>query len=82
MPDQPLQPFALPQGISMQLSAGSAIGWAVLLVFLLWALYTLVVSYHWVRYSHAPAVAVPAITAHLAVSTALMSLALSGVLWP
>ncbi len=82
MPDQPLQPFALPQGISIHLSAGSTIGWALLLVFLIWAVYTLVASYHWIRYSHAPAVALPAIIAHLAVSAALMSFALSGALLP
>lgn len=82
MPSQPLQPFALPQGVSLHLSAGSAIGLALLLTFLLWTLYTLVASYHWIRYSHAPAVAFPAIIAHLAVSATLISFALSGALFP
>ena len=80
MPDQSLQPFALPQGISLHLSTGSIIGWSLLLVFLLWTLYTLVATYHWIRYSHAPRVALPAIVVHLAVSVALMSFALSGAL--
>lgn len=45
-----------------------------------WVVYTLIVIYHWLTYSHASRIAFPAIIAHLAVSLALMSYALSGLL--
>lgn len=84
MPDQPLQPFAppvdllsyLPSGLSF--SAGTGVVWALYAVFAFWALYTLVAVYHWLKYSHASWVAFPAMAAHLFISFALMSYALSG----
>ncbi len=82
MPTEPLQPFGLPGGMSIHLSAGSVIGWALFLVFVLWAVYTLAACYHWVRYAHAPAVAFPAIITHLAVSALIMTFALSGAFLP
>ncbi|MHB8913922.1 MAG: hypothetical protein ACYC4I_02855 [Minisyncoccota bacterium] len=82
MPTQPLRPFApptlllsyLPDGISI----GTLVTWALYAVFAFWLVYTLVAAYHWLRYSHASWVAFPAIAAHLLVSFALMSYALSG----
>ncbi|MDO8407652.1 MAG: hypothetical protein Q7S95_00235 [bacterium] len=82
MPDQPLQPFALPQGISLHLSAGSAIGSALLLVLIFWTVYTAVAVYHWVKYSHAAPVASLAITVHLAVSGVLLLFILLGAILP
>lgn len=82
MPDQPLQPFAPPTFLLSYLpsgfSSGIAVTWILYAVFAFWAVYTLVAIYHWLRYSHASLVAFPAIAAHILVSLALMSYALSG----
>lgn len=83
MPGQPLQPFAPPTALFEQLhisgiSSESFITWTIYAVFAFWAIYTLVAIYHWLKYSHASLVAAPAIAAHLFVSFALMSFALSG----
>ena len=48
-------------------------------VLLFWVIYTLVVIYHWVRYSHASRVATPAIALYLVGSCVFMLLALSGL---
>lgn len=84
MVDQPLQPFALPSALFTQLhlpdtlSAGLVVTWALYIVFVFWALYTLVAVYHWLKYSHASWVAFPAIALHFFISFALMTYALSG----
>ncbi|MDP2651590.1 MAG: hypothetical protein Q8O94_00440 [bacterium] len=86
MPDQPLQPFAPPSALFSQLqlniagmpSSGALVAWALYAILAFWALYTLVAFYHWIKYSHASLVALPAIAAHLLVSFALISYALSG----
>ncbi|HUY05159.1 MAG TPA: hypothetical protein VMV62_00330 [Candidatus Paceibacterota bacterium] len=88
MPDQPLRPFSppsIPSDLLGQLhlptgmfSAGAAVTWVLYAVFAIWALYTLVAIYHWLRYSHASLIALPAIAAHLFISFALMSYTLSG----
>ena len=83
MPDQPLQPFAPPAFLNQLHIAGipatgALVTWALYAVFAFWAIYTLVAIYHWLKYSHASWVAFPAIAAHLLVSFALMSYALSG----
>ena len=84
MPDQPLQPFALPADLSsffpngLNISAGATVEWALYAVFAFWALYTVVAIYHWLKYSHASWVAFPAMVVHLFISFALMSYALSG----
>lgn len=43
-----------------------------------WAMYTLIAIYHWIKYSHASWVALPAIAIHLFISLAIMSYALYG----
>ncbi len=84
MPNQPLQPFSPPSAIFAQLNlssgfpTNSVVTWALYAVFVFWAIYTIVAIYHWLKYSHASLVAFPAIAAHLFVSFALMSYALSG----
>lgn len=87
MPDQPLQPFAPPQGLSNLfptdvISPALVTEWFLYAVFAFWAIYTLVAVYHWLRYSHASLIAFPAMAVHFVVSIALMSYALSGnALW-
>lgn len=82
MPAQPLQPFPPPSAFltNLSISPGMMVTWALYIVFAFWALYTLVAIYHWLKYSHASWVALPAIAAHLFVSFAFMAYALSGTL--
>lgn len=80
MPTEPLKPFSPPSALltSLHVSPGAAVTWALYAVFALWVLYTIVAVYHWLKYSHASSIAFPAIAAHLFISFALMSYALSG----
>ena len=85
MPTQPLQPFAPPTAVLSHLpvgmiSASTALTWLLYAVFAFWAMYTLVIVYHWLRYSHDSHLALPSITIHLVISVAIMSYALTGVL--
>lgn len=85
MPDQPLQPFAPPQGFSQLfpagiISAGHATEWLLYAVFAFWIIYTIVAVYHWLKYSHDSWIAFPAIIIHVVVSVILVSYALSGSL--
>jgi hypothetical protein len=48
------------------------------LVFAVWAIYTLVVFYHWIRYGHSLKAGIPALIIHLVVSGALFLFAASG----
>ena len=80
MHDQPLRPFAPPAFVSLSsVHAGAALGWFLLVVFSLWALFTLVAVYHWIRYAHAPGAALLAVATHLIVSLALVSYVLTGI---
>jgi len=80
MPTEPLQPFSPPTALLAYLPQGFSVGtvvtWALYAVFAFWALYTLVAIYHWLKYSHASLIAVPAIAVHLVLSVLLMSYAL------
>lgn len=53
----------------------SVIAW---IMFVLWLVYTVVASYHWLRYGHRSSIAIPAIITHLVVSGALALFAISG----
>ena len=80
----PVQPFVLPFLNEAALSAllhGPLVFWGLLAVFIIWVLYTLIGIYHWITYSHASAIAIPAIGIHLAVSLTLMAYALGGALF-
>jgi hypothetical protein len=57
---------------------GAVVMGTLLFVFAFWALYTIVAIYHWLKYSHASAVAFPAIGIHLFISFGLIVYALSG----
>ncbi len=50
----------------------------VAVLFGLWAVYTLVAAYHWLRYGRSSAVAIPALAAHVFVSASIAAYALSG----
>ena len=49
------------------------------LVFVVWLIYTLIASYHWLRYSDKLVVGFAAIGTHLAVSSLLAVYAVSGL---
>lgn len=84
MPNQPLEPFGPPTALFTQLHIPTTLGsaqiitWVLYAVFAFWLIYSFVAIYHWLKYSHASWVAVPAIAIHIFVSFALMSYALSG----
>jgi hypothetical protein len=87
MPDQPLRAFAPPSGpffdqlqFSGSLAPSFVIQWVLFGVFICWMIYTVVAIYHWLRYSHASLVAVPAIATHLFISFVLFGYAVSGAL--
>lgn len=50
-----------------------------LLIFAVWAIYTVVVAYHWFRYGHQSWLALPAIVAHVIVSGLCIFMIASGV---
>ncbi len=88
MPREPLQPFAPPSGAIFdqfrELFGGAFSSLPLLIlsiIFLFWAVYTLVAVYHWIKYSHAALIALPAIGVHLFISLAFISYALSGALF-
>ncbi|MBI2410119.1 hypothetical protein HYV30_03730 [Candidatus Kaiserbacteria bacterium] len=84
MIDQPLTPFAPPALFAewnvSAIAVGPAIVWAFGIVAAFWGIYTLIAIYHWLKYSHASWVAVPAIAAHLVISFSLFTFAVSGTL--
>lgn len=81
MPAEPLTPFT---GLPAQLvlSARAAEGWLLLAIALFWAIYTAIAIYHWIKYSHAARVALPAILVHLGISFTLLAFAAAGALLP
>ncbi len=86
MPSTPLQPFAPPALLlsflpAHMLSTGALVAWFLFAVFFFWSVYTLIAVYHWFKYSHASAVAFPAIALHLFVSFVLAVYTLSGILF-
>lgn len=50
-----------------------------LLVFILWAVYTLIAAYHWLRYSNNITLALSMLTAHLVISAWLAIYTVSGL---
>lgn len=85
MPTQPLQPFTPPAQVLGHLPvgaipAGTMLTWFLYLVFALWLVYTLVIIYHWLKYSHDSHLMFPAIGLHLIVSFGLMVYALTGTI--
>ncbi len=81
---QPLAPLAPPTSLSFLLpttvSGSALLSWALGAVILYWLIYTLVGTFHWVRYSHSPAVATPAIAVHIIVSLICIGYAVTSLL--
>ena len=51
-------------------------------VFGIWLIYTIVVTYHWFKYSHGSMATLPVLFVHLVVSVGCMTYALTGGLLP
>ena len=86
MVDQPLQPFAPPSGFAEflpngVLTTGTFVSWFLYLALFIWLCYTIVAVYHWLKYSHASLVAIPAIALHLVMSFILITFAVSGAIF-
>ena len=48
-------------------------------IFIVWAVYTVVVAYHWLRYGHRSWLAIPAVVVHVFISGLCIFLIASGV---
>lgn len=68
--------FLLPTTVS----GDTLLSWALGACILYWFVYTLVGVFHWVRYSHSPAVATPAIAVHIGISLICIGYAVTGLL--
>jgi hypothetical protein len=83
MVDQPLRAFSPPESLTVLLLDGvvssTIIQWVLYTVFFFWLLYTLVAIYHWLKYSHASAIAFPAIGLHIFISAIFLIYAVSGI---
>lgn len=77
MQPEPLAPLAVPAFLQ-NVNAGQVVSVVFALLFILWALYTLITTYHWLRYGHGSAIAVPALITHVVVSGFLALYAVSG----
>lgn len=49
------------------------------LVFIIWSAYTIIVVYHWFRYSHRSWLTVPALALHFFISITLLLFTISGL---
>jgi hypothetical protein len=76
----PLNPFpSLPGSFSASLNTSAFVPIVFFVAFVFWALYTLVVGYHWTRYGHRSWLAVPAFALHLFVSGFIFLYMFSGL---
>lgn len=73
-------PDTLPRFFPETLSAGTLALVFFYLAIAYWVAYTIVAVYHWITYSHHPAVATPAIALHLFISLVLIGYAVTGIL--
>ncbi len=83
--NQPLHSVSSPATLLAHLPigtipAGLTLEYFLYAVFGLWAFYSIVIIYHWLKYSHDSRVAFPAIAVHIFLSITLMAYALSGTL--
>ncbi|HWH07082.1 MAG TPA: hypothetical protein VNU47_00970 [Candidatus Paceibacterota bacterium] len=79
LPSAPLQGISSPLAFFPEItSAYDLVSIIFTVIFILWALYTLIAAYHWLRFARNSWIAVPAVGAHLFVSAVLMIYATSG----
>jgi len=75
---EPVAPLAPPAFLTA-INPAQAISVLFTVLFIIWVIYTLVTTYHWLRYGHNSAVAIPALITHVLVSIFLAIYAVSGV---
>lgn len=79
LPSTPLQGVSNPLSfLPPATSAYDVLSIVFTIIFILWALYTLIAIYHWLRFARTSWIAVPAVGLHLFVSAVLMIFATSG----
>ncbi len=77
-PLSPVQEVPFPaQSFTSGLQPASVLTIVLILIFLVWVIFTFVFVYHWFKYGHTSRVAIPSLTLHLFVSAGLFLLALS-----
>lgn len=70
----PTLPFFTPVETEQAISILFTIG------FVLWALFTAITTYHWLRYGHRSSVAIPALITHVVVSACIAMYAVGGLI--
>jgi hypothetical protein len=83
----PIDPFPTPSFFSLDSDAPmfGSFDWGTVLpaifaiIFFIWLAYTLIVTYHWLRYGHRSLLTVPVLALHIIVSGTLMLLATAGL---
>ncbi|HRH55917.1 MAG TPA: hypothetical protein PK609_03570 [Candidatus Paceibacterota bacterium] len=79
MLSEPIEPLTPPVFL-MGASTDGVLSIVFLVLFIIWTIYTLVAAYHWLRYGHRSAVAIPALIVHVVVSWLLAGYAASGLI--
>lgn len=79
MEDRAVEPFTMLRYLGM-IDIGKAVSVVFAILFIVWAVYTLIAGYHWLRYGHSSAVAIPALIVHVVVSWLLAGYAVSGII--
>ena len=79
MLEEPIAPLTVPAFLT-SVGIGKIIAVLFALLFIVWLIYTAVAAYHWLRYGHRSAVAIPALIVHVMVSWLLAGYAVSGVI--
>jgi len=77
---EPITLFTTPDFVSItsvDMSALYPVAFA--LAFFIWLAFTLIIAYHWFRYSHRSTLTVPALALHVVVSGTLMLISASGL---
>ena len=77
-----VSPFTALEKLGISLPEGGIEVGVPILIFGLWFLFTLVVGYHWFRYSHSSLIAFPAVFVHLIISAFIIWYALTGAPMP
>jgi len=72
-------PALAPPAFLQEADASQVVSVLFALLFILWVVYTIVTAYHWLRYGHRSAVAIPALIVHVIISGYLALFAVSGL---
>lgn len=68
-----------PKGSLPAIDVSSLLPVLFMVVCFIWAIYTLIIAYHWFRYGHRSWLAVPSLVLHLVVSVMIILFAVSGL---